>query len=279
MKCGYIYKITNPIGQVYIGQTTQYENRKRYYKNLRCKSQKRLYNSLMYYGFNSHKMEIIYKFNNSTKEELNRIEIFFIKFFNSFSYENKKYGLNLTEGGDIKSDHWKNNQSVKLKDIKFTEEHKKKIGDANRGKHRPKWLIDKLVEITKNRVVTEETRLKQSKAQKGKIISEKQRRQISIANTGRNKTEEEKQRISSSLKGIKWSKERNEKVSIANRGTRNPKATITEDQVYNIKDNINKKIKRGITLKEFGITNAIYDGIKYGKNWKHVIYPKAIEVA
>lgn len=54
-----VYKITNPIGKVYIGATTNFEKRKLQYKNLHCKTQKKILQSLSDYGYESHQIEII----------------------------------------------------------------------------------------------------------------------------------------------------------------------------------------------------------------------------
>jgi len=54
-----IYKITNPKGKIYIGQSTNVENRKTHYKNYDCKSQPAIYRSLKKYGWEQHLFEII----------------------------------------------------------------------------------------------------------------------------------------------------------------------------------------------------------------------------
>lgn len=54
-----IYKITNPKGRVYIGQAVNIEKRKKSYEKLKCKSQTRLYDSLLKYGFSEHIFEIV----------------------------------------------------------------------------------------------------------------------------------------------------------------------------------------------------------------------------
>lgn len=41
-----IYKITSPLGKVYIGQSHDINNRFKYYFSMRCSGQKHLYNSL-----------------------------------------------------------------------------------------------------------------------------------------------------------------------------------------------------------------------------------------
>lgn len=54
-----IYKITNPNNKIYIGQSTNIENRIKRYKSLQCAGQRILYNSLKKYGWENHKFEII----------------------------------------------------------------------------------------------------------------------------------------------------------------------------------------------------------------------------
>lgn len=55
-----IYKITNPKGKIYIGQTTNYEKRLKYYKlNTSIKTQVKIYNSIKKYGFDNHIFEVI----------------------------------------------------------------------------------------------------------------------------------------------------------------------------------------------------------------------------
>lgn len=63
MKNWIFYKITNPVGGVYVGRTSNFKGRVSNYKNL-SKSivgQRLLYNSLVEYGFECHKIEIIEK--------------------------------------------------------------------------------------------------------------------------------------------------------------------------------------------------------------------------
>lgn len=58
MKSG-IYKITSPTGRIYIGSSKDVKYRITYYKKLRCKSQTIIYSSLLKYGADAHKFEII----------------------------------------------------------------------------------------------------------------------------------------------------------------------------------------------------------------------------
>ena len=59
MKISGIYKITSPNGKIYIGQSTDLNLRFKYYKYLKCKSQKKIYNSLKKYGVENHIFECI----------------------------------------------------------------------------------------------------------------------------------------------------------------------------------------------------------------------------
>jgi group I intron endonuclease len=54
-----IYKITNPNGKVYIGQSIDIDKRWNKYKVKNCKPQIRLYNSLNKYGWENHYKDII----------------------------------------------------------------------------------------------------------------------------------------------------------------------------------------------------------------------------
>ncbi len=88
-----IYKITSPSGAIYIGQSIDIENRFLYYKNLRCKTQKKLYYSLLKHGAENHKFEII---QICPQCKLDEFEIFYIKQYNCCNTNN---GLNSTKGG------------------------------------------------------------------------------------------------------------------------------------------------------------------------------------
>jgi len=114
-----IYKITNPKGRVYIGQSVTVEKRRRNYSNLRdCKGQTRLYASLVKYGFSEHIFEVI---EECKVEELNERERYWQDFYDVLS--KKGLNLRLTRTND-KSGH-------------CTQETAKKIGNANRGKKKP----------------------------------------------------------------------------------------------------------------------------------------------
>lgn len=92
MKKCVIYKLTSPSGKVYIGQTVNLYLREIHYRKLHCRKQSAIYNSILKYGFENHKLEVI---EECEREQLNEREIYWIAFYDSFNN-----GLNLTIGGD-----------------------------------------------------------------------------------------------------------------------------------------------------------------------------------
>lgn len=99
MKNSGIYKIENPKGSIYIGQSKNINERLGRYKKLQCcKFQLLLYRSFLKYGIDNHSFEILVQ-GNFTKEELNKLETKYIVQYNSFR-KNNKLGMNLTSGGD-----------------------------------------------------------------------------------------------------------------------------------------------------------------------------------
>lgn len=56
--CG-IYRITSPVGKIYIGQSKNFEQRFYDYRTGKCPQQRKLFNSFYKYGFLNHIVEII----------------------------------------------------------------------------------------------------------------------------------------------------------------------------------------------------------------------------
>ncbi len=133
---GTIYKITNPKGKVYIGQTTNFEKRISHYRLGKVKSQKKIYNSLQKYGWESHTVGILYT-GPLTEEGLNQLEIHYIRIYNSF-----KGGLNMTLGGD-RPPSWKGK--------KHSEETKAKTSAALQGRKHSLERIAKIATALKGR--------------------------------------------------------------------------------------------------------------------------------
>lgn len=154
---GVIYKITNSINnKVYYGQTKSKLpnarwNRHKYSVNIGCKVP--IHCAMRLYGVENFKFEIVCYCD--TLEELNSKEIELISLNNTLCPN----GYNVMKGGDNyerteehrrkigdalrgkkKSPEQIEKMSLTRKGVKrgpFTEEHKRKIGDAHRGKKKP----------------------------------------------------------------------------------------------------------------------------------------------
>ena len=93
---GYIYKITSPNGDVYIGQTISIKDRMYSYRKEKFTKQTHLWNSCVRYNWNpANSFEVIEEcLCGEDKIFLNEREIYWISFYDSY-----RNGLNCTEGG------------------------------------------------------------------------------------------------------------------------------------------------------------------------------------
>lgn len=150
MEC-IIYKITNPNGKVYIGQTINWKLREIHYRKLHCEKQKRLFNSIKKYGYESHKIEFIEKVDS--RDKLNERESFWICYYDSFNN-----GLNLTTGGDSP---------------KRSIETKKKISESKKGASN--YMFGRKGELHHlyGKKASEDLRIKLSKSHIGKNLGSK----------------------------------------------------------------------------------------------------------
>jgi len=181
-----IYKITNPKGLVYIGQTVDYNSRMRAYKGSSKKSQPRLRASLTKYGFDNHKFEIICECEESQMNELERF------YQDAYNVMDKKSGLNLrlTEATD-RSGRISEETKQKLRDrdmphlignqfrkgIPHSEADRLKISQGLKGKmagnKNPRFGKFGDQAPFFGRKHSEETLAKLSESQKGKHVGEK----------------------------------------------------------------------------------------------------------
>ena len=182
--CG-IYKITSPTGRIYIGQSIDIYQRWKRYKQLGCKEQQRLYNSIKKHGFENHTTEIICE---CERQELNDKEKYYVDLYQSF---NTKHGLNLMDGGGSKAS--------------VSDETKQKMREASAKRN-----------YGKGRIVSDDTKRKISESHKN--IPTK----IAGWNKGLkgvfSHTEEYKKMMSEKRKGIVFSDETRLKMSIAKKG-------------------------------------------------------------
>lgn len=144
-----IYTITSPTNKVYVGQSSSMIKRFCSYKNLLCKDQPRIYNSLKKHGWLAHKFEVVLELRDDISQAtLDCWEEYFMDLYKGKGYEL----MNLKEAGS----HGKH-----------SEETKKKMSDT-----RKERLVDGSIITTKNpmqgRKHTEESKQKMSIAKGGK---------------------------------------------------------------------------------------------------------------
>lgn len=151
--CG-IYKIINPKGKIYIGQSTNINKRKHIYKTVKCKGQIKIYNSILKYGWENHQFDTI---EECLVEQLNERERYWQDYYNVL-----KGGLNckLTKTED--------RSGITPQEIRD------KIGKANTGKTHSDLTKYKMSESAKGnkkclgRIWSNESKDKISKANKGR---------------------------------------------------------------------------------------------------------------
>jgi group I intron endonuclease len=144
-----------------------------------------------------------------------------------FVWEILEYVYNVDVLGEVE-DYWiaryKSNDcwfgfNSKLAHGRQSEEVRKKIGDAHRGKKISEEARRKSSETQRGRKLSAEQRKKLSEGQrKRKPPSEETRKKLREAKLGKKFSEEHKQKISQARLGTKHSEETKRKVSEANRG-------------------------------------------------------------
>lgn len=113
-----VYKHTNLFnGKIYIGITSKKVNQ-RWKNGAGYKTQPYFYNAILKYTWDGFSHEILYT--NLSEEEAKQKEIDLISKYKS---NNKKYGYNITGGGDG------------LNGYKFSKEHSKNMSNAMKGKN------------------------------------------------------------------------------------------------------------------------------------------------
>jgi len=222
---GFIYITTNTVnGKKYIGQRKFSNSWKSYLgSGLAILSAIKKYNKE---NFSRIIIAIAY-----SREELNQLEIQYIKLHNAV--ENENY-YNISLGGDSP-----------MSGRKMTEQHKQKISESEKGKiisEETKGKM-KIAKIGTSR--NKETKLKISNYQKNKIVSEETKEKMRGENNhfyGKHHSEESKLKMSNSLKGRKHSEETKNKMKKSSKKKgENPNARkiicITTGEIFNcIKD-------------------------------------------
>jgi group I intron endonuclease len=167
---GYIYKITSPSGKIYVGQTKDPETRKKFYRLHHCKKQTKLYHSILKYGWDAHRFEIIETI-PFDKHRLNVLEENYIREYKAF---NNDAGLNLTGGGY--SGRLSKESLLKIANAmrgrKISEATREKLREANLGKKQSAETIAKRVLLIRGMKRRPESCKKISEARKGMKFSE-----------------------------------------------------------------------------------------------------------
>lgn len=193
-----IYKITSPSNKIYIGQSWDWIKRKSVYKRLACPKQLHLYNSLLKYGYDNHKIEVIDKFpEDITQEELDNKEIEYCKIYKD--------------------------QGFKLLNIR----------EAGRGGKLSKETIEKMKASLKGRVISKESTRKmlETKKQNGFVLSKESRKKIGDKHKGKIISLEQRMQISKKLTGRKIPKEVLEKIALTKKLNPHPCSEETKKKI------------------------------------------------
>lgn len=158
-----IYKITNPEGKVYIGQSSNIDKRWKTYKRLEdVKSQPKLYESLKKYGWENHKWEIIEECNDNNKDNK---EKYYISLYDSYNS-----GLNSSNKSKGPSFH---TNKTKEKISKGNKKPKPNSGGKGKPKLRTKEHNYNISISLKGYKQTKEHKENRSKIMKGKSLTSK----------------------------------------------------------------------------------------------------------
>ena len=226
-----IYKITNPSGRIYIGQSTNIGLRFNHYKLMHCENQKILYKSLNKYGYDRHIFEVI---ELCDIKNLNDRERYWQDFYNVLNG-----GLNckLTQSTDKMGKH---SEETKLKMSKShygklkSDSHKENLRKAKTGCKNPNFgikksaeTIDKIRNSNLGQKRSLETCMNISKSKKGNKLSEEHKIKIGIKSKG-NKyrlghkmTEDQKKNMSIKMTGKKHSLKSIQLMSKSQKGNTN----------------------------------------------------------
>lgn len=207
---GVIYRYKSPSGKYYIGQTiSEYKRRWMFLSEKRYGGVK-IDNARKKYGPENFEYTVLMKVTGDDPEEvkkhLNTLEIGFIRM-----YDSVEKGYNISDGGESRRGQIPWNKGKKLetpswnKGIPMSEEQKKKLSEAHKGKPSGR----------KGMKLNDEWRKKLSEAHKGKPSGRK----------GVKLSEESRRKISESLKGRDtwnkgkhWTEEQKKKMGVPKKG-------------------------------------------------------------
>ncbi len=224
-----IYVIASPSNKIYIGQSWDIDRRLKYYKYLSCKNQVKLYNSLLKYGYDSHKISILHQFEGNTSQELlNEKEQYYINLYKSNGFTL----LNIREGGSCGklTKETREKISISLKKTYENPKLREAISKRTKGnkyalnrKHTDEWKIQNSIRH-KGRKQTQKhiDRMMNNTYRKGAKISDELKNKLSIVHKGNThakgfkQTKEQKERRSIFMKNSTWSLPKREVICLNN---------------------------------------------------------------
>jgi len=146
-----VYKITNPIGQIYIGGTSNFEKRINHYKRMEHKGQIKLYDSFLKFGFENHKIEVLeecFKENLSERESYYGHLLGVLLDFNLNDLLPKSVGfISASESKRKRLSETQSGEKNHFYGRKHTQEVKDKIRDFNKGR---KHTLEHRMKVSKN---------------------------------------------------------------------------------------------------------------------------------
>jgi group I intron endonuclease len=158
-----IYKIISPSNKVYIGQSIDIDVRKSHYEKYPSmyKSQTKLNNSILKYGWKEHSFEVI---EECSIELLNIRERYWQEYYDCINN-----GLNCL---------YTNTDNVKMM---FSEETKAKMSKSQTGKKASDETKERMRQVRLGHILSDEIKEKISNAHKGKVFSQETLNKMSIA--------------------------------------------------------------------------------------------------
>lgn len=242
-----IYKITSPSNKVYVGQSWDWIKRKSVYKRKACNNQIKLYNSLLKYGYENHKVEIICELpEDITQCVLNSYEELYLQQYIDCDVP----VLNIRKAGS---------------NGKLSKETVEKMSKSLKGRVIKPESIKKMVETRKKNgyVMSEETRRKIGEGHKGKKISIEVKEKLRQVNLGKKLSEETIDKIRKASANRTLLEETKQKISESKKGNKNPmfgKKTHNSLKVIDLKSG-----RIFNSIREAEVINGINVGILVNK--------------
>lgn len=129
LKASVIYRITSPSGKIYIGQTRNFSHRMSVYRTLKCKAQRKLYNSLVKYGFDNHRVDILHRLSFHASQET--IDMYERDAMRVHAGVDRRRLLNCITAGGGNAGGWKIRTPVKRPDVQGQRHKLSKLTDGD----------------------------------------------------------------------------------------------------------------------------------------------------